>query len=85
MNRPFTIVYEYEKDIACPNCTTPTFQLQQSVKTIWAENMTQAKDKFNAIQYDVNVRIVEIRDDFAIASAMAEKEKQQEEMAKRKK
>lgn len=83
MNRPFTVVYEYEKDIACPNCTESTFRLQKSVKTLWAESMSQAKDKFNAIQYDVNVRIVEIRDDWAIARSMAEKERQKEEMAKR--
>ena len=83
MNKPFTIVYEYEKDVGCLNCTTPTIQVQQSVKTIWAESPAQAKDKFNAIEYDVNVRLVEVRDDLANARALCEKERTKQEMAKR--
>jgi hypothetical protein len=83
MDRPFTITYEYEKDIACPNCTTPTLQTQRSIKTFWAKDADQAKDKFHSIQYDVNVKIIEVHDDFAMAHATALKEKQKEEMAKR--
>lgn len=83
MDRPFTIIYEYEKDIACSNCTVPTLQTQRSIKTLWAKDIDQAKDKFNSVQYDVNVKIIEVHDDFAMAHATALKEKQKEEMTKR--